>query len=77
MTVPCGSLFHSVIVLGKKENLKIFLSFRYNKFKIMASPTPPFSVCHCAQFVYVCYFLLSYDDKEKEFLRYGNQFSRG
>ena len=32
---------------GKKRKSKnIFMSFRYNKFKIMASPSPPFSVCY-------------------------------
>ena len=46
MTVSFGSLFHSVIVSGKRENLKILLmSFRYNKkVKIMASWCSPFSI---------------------------------
>ena len=32
---------------GKKRKSKnIFMSFPYNKFKIMASPSPPFYVCY-------------------------------
>ena len=30
----------------KRKSKNIFMSFRYNKFKIMASLSPPFSVCY-------------------------------
>lgn len=43
--VSSRSLFHSVIVSGKKEKLKnTFVSYRYNKFKIMACPRPIFKL---------------------------------
>ena len=30
----------------RRKSKNIFVSFRYNNFKIMASPSPPFSVCY-------------------------------